>query len=150
MNLEAPSIDLPVESKEEGPLANGGPTNEQLTISNFVLSLSHKSIKPVLGNVQGRSFESHFKFPIQLISVKHLSQICLFSETKSFLGGRSLRFSWWGLVFAGFPFPPLHTHASVSLNLFVRPIIAIGKCQGANVWQVSYQIIHTIVICLVG
>ena len=50
MNFEAPSIDLPVESKEEGPLANGGPTNEQLTISNFVLSLSHKSIKPVLCN----------------------------------------------------------------------------------------------------
>ena len=52
MNFEAPSIDLPVESKEQGPLANGGPTNEQLTISNFVLSLSHKSIKPVLGNTR--------------------------------------------------------------------------------------------------
>ena len=52
MNFEAPSIDLPVEPKEEGPLANGGPTNEQLTISNFVLSLSHKSIKPVLGNTR--------------------------------------------------------------------------------------------------
>ena len=46
--------------------------------------------------------------------------------------------------------PPLHTHGSVSLNLFVRPIIAIGECQGANVWQVSYQIIHTIVIWLVA
>ena len=52
MNFEAPSIDLPVESKEQGPMANGngGPTNVQLTISNFVLSLSHKSIKPVLCN----------------------------------------------------------------------------------------------------
>ena len=55
-----------------------------------------------------------------------------------------------GVGISRVPLPPLHTHASVSLNLFVRPIIAIGKCQGAIVWQVHNQIIHTIVTWLVG